>query len=444
MSKKLTKEEFIRRANEKHHGKYNYSKTVYEGMGKDVTIICPVHGEFIQTAGVHLRHGCMKCAIDARRRGRDGFIEKAKEIHGDKYDYSEVEYVHNKKKVKVFCKKCGKFFWIKPNSHLNKNGCPYCSRTRKLDTEEFVRRAKAVYGDEFDYSKVKYVNRRTKVEIICKKCGNPFFQAPDAFLAGHGCNRCAPNARITLDDFVKRARKVHGDAYDYSKVRFENSTDNITIICPKHGAFEQNVRVHLLGHGCWKCYGERSGEMRRMSQEEFLQRAKEMHGDKYDYSESVCRGSNEKVKIKCNTCGRYFYQLAGNHVEGQGCPYCVMSKSEKRVRDFLEARGINYEPHFYEYDEDAPLKNNRFNVDFYIEIKEDDDSEPKRIIIECNGKQHYEAIGFFGGQSQFEWQQMRDNALKKHCRKKGIKYIEIPYWDFDRIEEILEKELQEL
>jgi ribosomal protein L33 len=438
---RITQEEFIRRAKKKHGNKYDYSKTIYDGCDKDIIVICPIHGEFIQKASAHLKHGCMQCSIDARRRGKEGFIEKAVERHGDKFDYSEVVYEHNKKKVKIRCKKCGNYFWQKPNTHLNGSGCPYCSPHRKLNKEIIIERCTKIFGDVIDFSKAKYVNTKTKMELICKKCGKSFWQYPDALFEGHGCNRCARNAVIKMDDFIERAREVHGDAYDYSQVKYKNSDDNITIICPKHGPFVQNVRVHLAGHGCWKCYGERSGEMRRMSQEEFLRRAQEMHGDKYDYSEAVCKGGNEKVKIKCNTCGRYFYQLAGNHVEGQGCPYCIMSKHEKRVKAYLEKHGINYEPHYYEYDEDIPLKYNRFNVDFYIEIESDNGESPKRYIIECNGAQHYRAIGFFGGQKQFEWQQMRDNALREHCKKKGIKYIELPYTEYDRTEEILDKEI---
>lgn len=441
-NRRVTQEEFIRRARAKHGDKYDYSKTVYNGMNEFLTIICPIHGEFQQLACVHLKHGCRKCAEEKRRLGRELFIKKAREIHGDKFDYSQVVYVHNKQKVLIKCNTCGRTFEKKPNAHLNGGGCPYCYGHKTRTTEEFIALAKAIHGDKFDYSQVNYVNNKTRILIKCNTCGKTFRQAPEQHLEGRGCTRCARNARIYLEDFIERAREVHGDKYDYSKVKFNNSEDNVTIICPKHGEFTQNIRVHLKGHGCWKCYGERSGEMRRMSQEEFLRRAKETHGDKYDYSESICKGANEKVRIRCNTCGRYFNQVAGNHVEGQGCPYCVMSKSEKRVRDYLESHNIPYEPHYFEYSEDAPLKLNRFNVDFYIEIKDGNQETPKRTIIECNGKQHYEAIGFFGGEEQFKWQKMRDNALREHCRKKGIKFIEIPYTEYDRIEEILEQELK--
>ena len=96
------------------------------------------------------------------------FIERAIKVHGDKYDYSLVEYINCTTKVKIICKKCQKVFEQVASYHLQKNGCIYCNKARTYTTEEFIQQAKEKYGDEFDYSLVKYVNRNTKVNIICK------------------------------------------------------------------------------------------------------------------------------------------------------------------------------------------------------------------------------------------------------------------------------------
>lgn len=116
------------------------------------------------------------------------FIARAKEIHGDKYDYSEVEYVNYKTKVKIICPIHGEF-WQTPREHLNGNGCQKCSGVQRMNTDLFIQRAIEVHGDTYDYSKVKYTNNRTKVCIICPVHGE-FWQSPDSHLLGCGCPKC--------------------------------------------------------------------------------------------------------------------------------------------------------------------------------------------------------------------------------------------------------------
>lgn len=120
-----------------------------------------------------------------------------------------------------------------------------------MTTEEFVARARDVHGDRYDYSKAEYVNLKTPVCIICKKHGE-FLQKPNGHLLGRGCQQCGDN-RLTTEEFVARAREVHGDRYDYSKVEYINLVTKVTIICPEHGEFTQKPSVHLDGCGCPNC-----------------------------------------------------------------------------------------------------------------------------------------------------------------------------------------------
>ena len=178
------------------------------------------------------------------------FINKAKQIHGDKYDYSKVEYINNQTKVCIICPKHGEF-WQIPSSHLIGIGCPKCSGTKKLTTEEFISKAKQVHGDKYDYSKVEYVNAKTKVCIICPEHGE-FWQTPSSHTQKKGCPFCAKNIKLTTDDFIKRAKQIHGDKYDYSKVEYVNMESKICIVCPIHGEFWQTPHNHLK-YGCSKC-----------------------------------------------------------------------------------------------------------------------------------------------------------------------------------------------
>ena len=258
MPKKKTKEEFIAKAKLVHGDKYDYSKVEYVGALTKVCIICPKHGEFCQEANSHLRgQGCPKCKYEKQTCTTDEFIAKAKKIHGDKYDYSKVEYVNDRTKVCIICPKHGEF-WQTPNSHLNGYGCSKCAyevkgKRRSFSKEEFIKKTRKVHGDKYDYSKVNYVNNYTKVCIICHEHGE-FWQTPSAHLRGQGCPKCKSKKQTcTTDEFIAKAKKIHGDKYDYSKVNYLNRKTKVCIICPDHGEFWQTPNHHLSGCGCPKC-----------------------------------------------------------------------------------------------------------------------------------------------------------------------------------------------
>ena len=214
--KKLSKEEFIFKANSKHNHKYDYSKVEYINSQVKVCIICPEHGEFWQTPANHL-YGkkCPKCSTIAQHlsqtNSKEKFIEKAKQVHGDKYDYSKIEYKNNKTKVCIICPEHGEF-WQKPNSHLNGRGCPLCGKTQKLTTEKFIEKAKQIHGNEYDYSKVEYVNCDTKVCIICPEHGE-FWQTPHNHLNMQGCPQCNNCKNSILSQKIKNVLNLNNIDY---------------------------------------------------------------------------------------------------------------------------------------------------------------------------------------------------------------------------------------
>jgi len=192
-----------------------------------------------------------------KRNTIEDFIRMAKEIHGDKYDYSKVNYVNNKTKVCIICPEHGEF-WQRPIHHLyKKNGCPLCNGGVRLCKEEFIEKAKGIHGNKYDYSKVEYVNSQTKVCIVCPEHGE-FWQTPNSHLNGNGCFDCSYIERgkkrnSSTDEFIKKAKKIHGDKYDYSKVKYDKAITKVCIICPEHGEFWQTPNCHLNGQGCPKC-----------------------------------------------------------------------------------------------------------------------------------------------------------------------------------------------
>lgn len=259
MSKRLTTQEFIDRVRDVHGDKYDYSKVEYVDAHTKVCIVCPKHGEFWQKPYVHLRGvGCVKCGFEKRSLnsilGINAFKERAQMVHGGKYDYSKVEYINNHTKVCIVCPKHGEF-WQKPNDHLRGRGCRRCTGLHNLSTKDFVEKSKQIHGSKYDYSKVKYVNSHTKVCIVCPKHGE-FWQKPNTHLQGKGCKKCqyeSLSKRFTSKEFIPNARRVHGEKYDYSKVRYVDNKTKVCIICPIHGEFWQTPNHHLRGHGCPKC-----------------------------------------------------------------------------------------------------------------------------------------------------------------------------------------------
>jgi hypothetical protein len=162
---------FIDNAVKLHGDKYDYSLSEYEGWNKKIKVICKIHGIFEQKATNHLnRYGCDKCARDKKKLLIDDFIDKSIKTHNNKYDYSIVNYTNNYTKVKIICKEHGIFEQI-PNNHINGRGCIKCSGNFKKTNSDFIKESIEIHGNKYDYSEVEYINNNTPIKIICKKHG---------------------------------------------------------------------------------------------------------------------------------------------------------------------------------------------------------------------------------------------------------------------------------
>ena len=297
------------------------------------------------------------------------FIEKARKVHSDEYDYSKTNYIGNWKKVEIKHKKCGKWFWQAAMGHLRGNGCDSCSGTAKSTTEWFIEKARKIHCDEYDYSKVKYNGVENKVEIKHNKCGKWFWQTPNNHLKGNRCDYCSGTIKLTTEEFIKKAKIVHGSEYDY---------DNVDYV---------NAKI--------------------------------------------------KVKIKHKKCKRYFQQVPNYHLSGNGCPYCNCSKMEIAVEKYLTGKNIEYET---QKKYNGCKDRGKLPFDFYL---------PRfNILIECQGRHHYSPILDWYESKEQAFEQLRDRIKKdkikrKYARKCRIKLIEINYKDIKRIPEILNEELND-
>jgi len=347
MTKEERFEEFKLKAVNTHKGYYIYDKVDYINSTTKVCIICPLHGEFWQTPAAHIQgQHCPKCANKKRgdtfRGNKDNFISEARKTHGDKYDYSKVEYESMMKPVEIVCSKHGSF-WQIPMLHVKGQGCPKCAG-RNHTNEEVVERMQLAHPyEDYDYTKVEFTKMHNKVCIVCHKKdkdGNEhgeFWQTPAKHIYGRGCPKCGNikknvDRKITVEKFKERGNKIFNGFYDYQYVDFENLHDKVDIVCPVHGKFKQIVCDHLNGHGCTQCAIDKT----KSNTEEFIAKSKIIHGGKYDYSKVNYVNSYTEVCIICPEHGE-FWQDPGTHLKGCGCPKCgkIISKNEEELYQFV-------------------------------------------------------------------------------------------------------------
>lgn len=422
---KITREIFVSRSEKKHNRRYDYSKVEWNGASRKVQIICPVHGEFWQIAKNHMQgNGCPQC-FATPKSSTEAFIKKARAIYGDRYDYSKVEYSGNKEKVCIICPRHGEW-WMSPNNHLRGHRCPGCYGTPKRTTVEFIGMARKIHGEKYDYSKVVYNGNKEKVCIICRTHGE-FWQNPQSHLSGNGCTACSGMQKITLPLFIERCKKTHGGKYDYTKVQFDDLNDFVTIICPEHGEFEQRAKVHYRGYGCPVCGGSK-----RLTNEEFIDKANLVHKNKYDYSKTKYINTATKVCIICREHGE-FWQTPNNHLFGAGCPTCPQSNLEGEIRQFLIKNDIQFEQ---EKTFEWLVFNRKMFLDFFL--------PEYGVAIECQGGQHFSPTELFGGKDFYQLTVERDKAKKELCEKHNINvlyysnaHIDYPYPVFESLRLLL-------
>lgn len=257
---------------------------------------------------------------------QEEFIAKAISVHGDKFDYSKTIYVNTRTKVTIICKVHGEFLQT-PNAHISqKQGCPVCSSNVQSNTEEFITKSIDVHGTSYDYSKVEYISTLDRVTIICP-VHSEFEQSVSAHLGGSGCPKCNTGGKgcFTVEEFIEKAQIVHNNnGYKYDKVNYINNVTKVTITCQEHGDFDQVPSSHLSGKGCPQCGANKRGKLRSLGVVKFIAKVKAIHNDFYTYTKVVYLNNKTKVKITCPIHGD-FEQTPKSHIRGRGCPCCAKS-----------------------------------------------------------------------------------------------------------------------
>lgn len=335
------KDAFIEKANKKYGNKYDYSLVDYKTARIKVQIVCKDHGSFYQVPYSHTspktHSACPQCPpLDLQERyakRTEVFIEKSKEIHGENFDYSKAKYSTNEGKVTLVCKDHGEFVTTPITHYTQYGGCPHCKlegvqKKMRIPKEEFLERALMLHEGKYSYENVEYVDTRTKVLI---RCDHPehkdFMQSPSKHLMGRGCPQCAIEirARNRCNDteyFLKAATEVHGNLYDYRDVVYTAGRNKVDIHCQHHGLFSQDAQAHLSGKGCQQCAANRARASLAHTKDEFVTKAREVHGGLYCYDKTVYVNSKTSIEITCHLHGDY-HQLPYNHLMGKRCIQCA-------------------------------------------------------------------------------------------------------------------------
>ena len=223
----------------------------------------------------------------------------------------------------------------------------------KLTTEVFIKKAREVHGDKYDYSKVKYESTSTKICIICKEHGE-FWQTPYSHLNGHGCSKCAYEVKrqrhiYSQKEIIEKLRSLFGDRYSYDKVVYKAMKVPITLVCHEkdkdgveHGEFSMRpVNIFSSHQECPKCYDDRRSRLQRKPIERFVEDANRIHNGLYEYHKVEYVNGKTKVCIVCPIHGD-FWQSPTNHLKGKGCPYCS-ENAKKWNKESCEQEARKYE-----------------------------------------------------------------------------------------------------
>lgn len=309
----------------------------------------------LKRKGVQLRQGSAAYKTRTRTKNQAEILDGFRLAHGDRYDYSRVEYTGNKAKVEIVCAIHGPF-WMAPNSHQQGNGCPKCGRESfrekvSFGLEDFLAKAKKAHGERYDYSTVVFNCFQQPVEITCRKHGT-FKQNARSHTRGNGCPECAYEAslgekldrRATKEEVLQKFANTHSDKYDYSRFEYVSSKEKVEIICRKHGSFWQTPEQHASGSGCKACANETAGSYLKYSLRRLLDHLRDCQEEDYGYEDLIDRYEGDMnalvnqdltTRVRCRDHG-YFNQNIRYHVAGQtSCRQCASIRISKALSSDL-------------------------------------------------------------------------------------------------------------
>ena len=359
-----------------------------------------------------------------RKLTREEFIEKAQKANAKpngepKYIYDDkCIYINKRSDVTVLCPKHG-YFNISAGNHLRGQGCKECGleicRTVQLKTkEQFQKDLDKKYNSKYEIIG-EYKGNKIETTFKCRRCGYEFKARPNDVMTGRRvCKQCyleTVKNKYAKDELISKFNEIHNNKYNYSiledKIYYRN--DEIEVICPKHGKFKTSVSLHLNGRGCYQCGMEKFTQARTIGVDKFKERLNEVNPN-ITFNEENYVDTNTPIYFTCLKCWYKFKRTPTNiFFVNPTCPNCegYKSKLEKLIYDFLSKNKINFE--IYKRFDWLGKK----SLDFYL--------PDYSIAIECQGIQHFKPVEHFGGDKGFEETRTRDMDKRKLCEEHNIK-----------------------
>ncbi len=437
----------------------------------------------------------------ARKKTNEEFVEEVKQLVGDEYIFLE-EYKGVHKKIKCKHNQCGYKWYVSPGNFFNGTICPVCSEKNKKEkaniefkkkiynlveneytflenyttahskilcrhnicghewkispanflyqdkrcpacyinsitksNEQFKAEVYNLVGDEYIFLE-EYVNNATKIKCRHNKCGFEWNVIPTQFIYSMSrCPKCAGVLKKTTKQFKQEVYDLEGDEYEVLGEYINAKTKILMKHLPCNYKYYVTPNAFLRNRRCPNCIGERISEANVKTHLQFIQEVLALVGDEYEVIGKY-KNSYTKIKIKHNLCKEVYEVKPNSFLNGQRCPRCNSSKGELFIAKILDKMKVEYELQ-YVYDNCRDKKPLPF--DFYL--------PDYNLLIEYDGKQHFEPVDFAGkgkkwANKQFEYIQQNDKIKTQYCKNNNIKLLRIPYWKFDSIKEILENELK--
>ena len=333
--RKLTNEEFIKKAKEVHGDKYDYSDTVYINTRENINIICPIHGKISISPKSHLTgSGCPKCGnklkSQQKKLTQDIFIDRCNEVHNHKYDYSKTIYTNKRNKVTIICPIHGEFEQFAAN-HMRGQGCPECGKQyastwRKNDFNHFVDESKKRFGDVYEFPNIEneYENSHSKVTIKCKKCGNLFVKGAGDHITSNsgGCLKCNVGISKHETEIGSFVKSVIGDIPIYLNDRTLLKGKEIDVLIPK-------LKIGIEYNGLYWHNSDRKGESSHLDKLEMCKKEGykliQIFEDEYTKNRNIVEN-----KIK------HILGLSNNAIKIYGRKVVIKEISNIESKKFLE------------------------------------------------------------------------------------------------------------
>lgn len=429
MAKKLTLETVIDRCNKLFNGKYDYSHSEFANIRTPFNVVCPVHGTFSITPKRHMNgQGCPICgkeyAKNIRKGNWKGFTDRFHEKYGDKFIFPNIEseYENEKSKITMFCRRCGSKYTVTGNYILSDRfgGCTACKYFHDYD---YISNANKTGNEIVHFDGLKD-SRRDKVTLICNEHGE-YNVSISTILNGKGaCSKCNGHRKLlTQDEAYRRLYDKYGDSI-VPISKYIRSDKPMKFKCENGHVFERDYNTAMFGKlysPCPFCSKTELSKRRTKTLDRFIEDAIRLYGDDaYDFTDSEYISSSDKITIKCNKCGEYFTIEANSFLQGHGCPNHgdkFISSMEQEIEELLKNNNIEYVSQYK-----ADWLNNK-SLDFYLPTY--------NIAIECQGKQHFENVEYFGGNYEFEKRKKRDNDKLNECTGKNIKLLYYADYKYD-------------